>query len=297
MTPLRQRFIDDLRLRNYSPKTIDAYVRGVARFARHFGRSPDLLGVEHVRDFQLYLLAQRVCWSTFNQCVCALRFFFATTCGQPGLVQQIPFGKRPRILPCVLSRDEVLSLFEAATAGRDRTLLRTAYAAGLRVSEVVHLQVQDIDSARMVLHIRQAKGLKDRLVPLSPVLLAELRDYWRHSRPAVWLFPGQDGNSHLSIAWVQRVCHRAVLRAGLSKKASMHTLRHSYATHLMEAGVDLLTLQRLLGHRNLQTTARYTHLSGQRVLGTPSPLDLLSLPQKGCSSEQTNPPAAPDVPS
>jgi site-specific recombinase XerD len=295
MTPLRQRFIDDLRLRNYSPKTIEAYVRGVARFAGHFGRSPDQLGGEDVRDFQLHLLSQRVSWSVFNQTVCALRFFFATTCGQPDLVRMVPFGKRPRTLPCVLSRDEVQSLFAATTPGRDRMLLRTAYACGLRVSELVHLHIQDIDSARMVLHLRQAKGLKDRLVPLSPLLLAELRDYWQRYRPVNWLFPGQDGDSHLSIAWVQRVCHKAVLRTGLTKKASMHTLRHSYATHLMEAGVDLLTLQRLLGHRNLQTTSRYIHVSGQRVLGTPSPLDLLSLPQATPAPQQATPAAAAGV--
>jgi integrase/recombinase XerD len=277
MTPLRQRFLDDLRLRNYAPKTIDAYVRAVARFARHFGTSPEHLGAEQVRAYQLHLLQCRVSWSAFNQAVCALRFLYGVTLDRPNLVGYIPYGKKPKRLPAVLSPQEVVRLFDAATPGPHRLLLRTAYAAGLRVSEVVGLRVADVDSARMVLHVRQGKGHKDRLVPLSVRLLGELRDYWRRYRPASWLFPGAKPGTHVSVALVQRSCQRAARAAGLGKRVTPHTLRHSYATHLLEAGVDLLSLQKLLGHRSLQTTALYTHV-GHRALRAGSPLDLLALP-------------------
>src|SRR5262249_60565674 len=190
MTPLRQRFVDDLRLRNYSPKTVKAYVAGVLRFARHFGRSPAELGAEQVRTFQIPLLQQQATWSLFNQTVCALRFLYRITLVKPEVVQAIPYGKKPKTLPSVLSGDEVLRLFEAAQPGRERTLLRTAYACGLRSQELLHLRVGDIDSARMVIHIRQGKGRKERLVPLSPGLLQELRAYWRRHRPHNLVFPG-----------------------------------------------------------------------------------------------------------
>lgn len=278
MTPLRQRFLDDLRLRNYAPGTIEAYVAGVARFANHFECSPELLGPEDVRTFQLHLLQQQVSWSLFNQTVCALRFFYGTTLGRPEQVPFIPFGKRPRTLPCVLSPDEVARLFAAAQPGRERVLLQTTYACGLRLSEVLHLQVTDIDSARMVLHLRQCKGRKDRLVPLAAKLLDELRGYWRQARPPRWLFPGAQAEAPLTGSAVQRWWPRLLRQAGLTKPASMHTLRHSYATHLLEAGVDLLTLQKLLGHCQLSTTAHYVHLrcDGWRLL--PSLLELLAVP-------------------
>jgi integrase/recombinase XerD len=279
MTPLRQRFIDDLRLRNYARRTIDTYVGQVAAFARHFRRSPDLLGADDVRAYQLHLLQRRVSWSTFNQAVCALRFLYRTTLGRPEQLPFIPFGKKPKTLPSVLSPDEVLRLLEAAPAGRDRLLVQVAYGCGLRLSELLHLQVGDIDSARMVIHVRQGKGAKDRLVPLSLRLLEELRAYWRQFRPRPWLFPGQTAEGTLTSSNVQRRCTRWVQQAGLSKHCSMHTLRHSYATHLLEAGVDVLTLKALLGHTSLQTTARYLHVSTQRLQQTPSLLDLLVLPR------------------
>ena len=278
MTPLRQRFVDDLRLRHYAPRTIEAYVAGVARFAKHFGRSPDLLGPEEVRTFQLHLLSLRVSWSLFNQTVCALRLFYGTTLGRPEQVPLIPFGKRPRRLPCVLSPEEVVELLEAARPGRERTLLDTTYACGLRLSEVLHLQVPDIDSACMVVHIRQGKGGKDRLVPLSPRLLQELRAYWRTFRPRLWLFANARTQRPLCAGTVQRQFQCLVRRAGLKKPATMHTLRHSFATHLLEAGVDVLTLQKILGHRQLSTTALYLHLRSDRCL--PSLLDLLPLAGK-----------------
>ena len=179
MTPLRQRYLDDLRLRNYAPRTIDTYIGRVAQFARHFGRSPELLGPEHVRAFQLHLLQRRVSWSSFNQAVCALRFLYGTTLGRPEQLPLIPYGKRPRTLPAVRAADEVLRLLAAAESPRDRVFLAVAYGCGLRLSELTHLQVREIDSQRMVLHVRHGKGVRDRLVPLSQRLLDQLRDSGR----------------------------------------------------------------------------------------------------------------------
>ena len=279
MTPLRQRFIDDLRLRNYARRTIDTYVSRIACFAKHFGRSPELLGPDEVREFQLHLLQRRVSWSSFNQAVCALRFLYGTTLGRPEQLPLIPYGKRPKTLPSVLAPDEVLRLLDAAPPGRDRVLLQVAYGCGLRLNELLHLRVGDIDSARMVIHVRQGKGAKDRLVPLSLRLLDELRAYWRLCRPRTWLFPGQTADGTMTSSNVQRRFGRLVRRVGLTKRCSMHTLRHSYATHLLEAGVDVLTLKALLGHASLQTTARYLHVSTRRLHQTPSLLDLLVLPR------------------
>jgi site-specific recombinase XerD len=274
-----QRFIDDLRLRNYARRTIDTYVWQVAGFARHFGRSPEVLGVDDIRAYQLHLVQRRVSWSTFNQAVCALRFLYRTTLGRPDQLPFIPFGKRPKTLPSVLSPDEVLRLLDAATPGRDRVLLQVAYGCGLRLNELLHLRVSDIDSARMVIHVRQGKGAKDRLVPLSLRLLDELRAYWRRYRPRHWLFPGQKADGTMTSGNLQRRIGRLVKQVGLSKHCSMHTLRHSYATHLLEAGVDVLTLKALMGHTSLQTTARYLHVSTHRLQQTPSLLDLLVLPK------------------
>ena len=279
MTPLRQRFIDDLRLRNYSERTVDAYTAGVVRLAKHFNRSPELLGSEDIRAFQLHLLHSRVSWSKFNQVVSALRFLYGTTLGRPEQLPLIPYGKRPKTLPSVLAPDEVLRLLDAAPPGRDRVLLQVAYGCGLRLNELLHLRVGDIDSARMVIHVRQGKGAKDRLVPLSLRLLDELRAYWRLCRPRTWLFPGQTADGTMTSSNVQRRFGRLVRRVGLTKRCSMHTLRHSYAKHLLEAGVDVLTLKALLGHASLQTTARYLHVSTRRLHQTPSLLDLLVLPR------------------
>jgi integrase/recombinase XerD len=261
MTPLRQRFIDDLRLRNYARRTIDTYVCQVAAFARHFGRSPEVLGNEDVRAYQLHLLQRRVSWSSFNQAVCALRFLYRTSLGRPEQLPFIPFGKRPKTIPSVLSPDEVLRLIEAATPGRDRVLLQVAYGCGLRLSELLHLRVTDIDSARMVIHVHQGKGAKDRLVPLSLRLLQELRAYWLLCRPRTWLFPGQTADGTMTSSNVQRRFGRLVKHVGLNKHCSMHTLRHSYATHLLEAGVNLRVIQDILGHASPTTTAVYTHLT------------------------------------
>jgi site-specific recombinase XerD len=286
MTPLRQRLTDDLRLRNYSARTVQTYVAAVARFARHFGRSPEQLGPGEVRAYQLHLIdRERASWSRFNQAVCALRFLYGTTLGRPGVVAMIPFARRPRTLPSVLSREEVLRLFAAVPEGRYRTLVRTTYACGLRIGEVVRLRVTDIDGGRRVLLVRQGKGQKDRLLPLSPVLLGELRGYWRRHRPADWLFPGQRRGRPLHVAALQRTFAGIVRPLGLGKPVTMHTLRHSYATHMLEAGADVVSLQRLLGHRHLSTTARYLHVSTHHLRRLASPLDgLLALPAAAAAS-------------
>jgi integrase/recombinase XerD len=278
MTPLRQRLIDDLRLRNYSPRTIEAYVAAVVKLTRHCRRAPDQLSPEQVRQFQLHLVGQRVSFSLLNQVTAGLRFFFAVTLGRPDVVHRIPYGKRPKKLPTILAPDEVTRLFDAAPTDRDRTLLRTDYALGLRISELVALRLDDIDAGRGLVVVRQGKGAKDRLVPLSPRLLEELRDYWRCYRPRPWLFAGARPGAHLSVGGVQRLVRRVAQRAGLGKPLSLHTLRHSYATHLLEAGCDLLTIQRLLGHKDLKTTSRYLHVSTQHLGRAPSLLDWVARP-------------------
>jgi integrase/recombinase XerD len=278
MTPLRQRFLDDMRLRNYSPRTLETYISCVARFAQHFGRSPDELGSEEIRSYQLHLLEQGASWCRFNQTVCALRFLYRTTLGREEQMPIIPYGKRPQRLPCVLSPEEVLRLLDATPPGRYRTLFQTTYACGLRLNEVIHLRVTDIDSGRMVLHVRQGKGDKERLLPLSLRLLDALRGYWREYRPDPWLFPGRCPDQPVHENSVQRLCQRLLKRVGITKRASFHTLRHSFATHLLEAGVDVVTLQKLLGHSDMSTTAHYLHLTSNRLQQTPSLLDLLALP-------------------
>jgi integrase/recombinase XerD len=274
MTPLRQRFIQDLQLRNLSPRTIKCYVAHVAAFARHFGRSPEFLEHEHVREYQLYLRNEKqASWSQFNQAVCALRFFYKVTLPRDWAVTHVAYAKRPRALPTVLSRAEVRQLLACAKPILYRVLLTTLYAAGLRLSEGLNLRVADIDSARMLLHVRGGKGQKDRLVSLSPVLLQDLRAWWQLRRPTTWLFPGRHGVPPCT-ANVQRICRIAALAAGLTKHVTPHTLRHSYATHLLEAGLDVRTLQKLLGHNQLATTAHYTHVTDERLQGVISPLDL-----------------------
>ncbi len=273
VSPLRRRYIDDLRLRNKSPRTIETYVLRVVQFTRHFGKSPEQLGPEQLRAYQQHLLSRQVSWSMFNQSVCALRFLYNVTLSRPHLIQHLPFAKRPRTIPTVLSPEEVVRLLEAALPGRDRTLLDVAYVCGLRLKELLGLQVRDIDSARMVLHIRHGKGQKERVVPLSPQLLERLRDYWREYRPATWLFPGMRCGEAITGGTVQRMCQRTAKRAGLTKRIHPHTLRHSFATHLLEAGVDLLSVQALLGHSHFNTTAKYLHISMRRLQQVPQLLE------------------------
>lgn len=275
MTPLRQRMSEDMQIRDLSPHTQRAYLTAVAQFAQHFGKSPAELGPEHVRTYQLHLLAQQRSRSAFIITVSALRFLYHVTLERDWGLKRIPYPHQPKKLPIVLSPGEVAQLLAATPGIKPHALLATTYAAGLRVSEVVGLRVSDIDSQRMVIRVRQGKGRKDRYVMLSPRLLGILRTYWRAKRPADWLFPGNPRTKPMVTRSANRVCREAVLRAGLTKQASVHTLRHSFATHLLEAGVDVRTIQLLLGHRSLKTTAGYMHLAPHKLQATPSPLDLL----------------------
>ena len=275
MTALRQRLIDELTRRNYSPRTIQTYVAAVARTAKHFRCSPDCLTPDQIRDFQLHLIAQKVSWSLFNQVGCALKFFYRQVLQRPEFVPFVPFAKMPQSLPIVLAPEEVRRLLNAAPPGRNRLMLRIAYGCGLRVSEVLRLRAKDIDSARHILWVRHGKGGNDRGVPLPDQLLAELRSYWLDHRPVDWLFPGPSGRP-LHEAALQRAVIAARTAAGLTQPVTCHTLRHCYATHLLEAGTDLPTLQRLLGHNHVSTTMIYVHLRAQRLPGIRSPLELLA---------------------
>jgi site-specific recombinase XerD len=279
MTPLRQRMIDDLKLRNRSPRTIKTYVSMVARFAKFHGRSPELLGPEEVRAYQKHLRDSGASWVIFNQTVCALKFLYGVTLHCTWSVEQIPYGRKPRKLPAVLSQDEVVRLIGAVDHPVYRMALLTAYAAGLRITETLALKIEHIDSARMMLHVEHGKGQKPRMVPLSEVLLAELRAYWRSGRPRAkgspWLFPGEDPNRPLHTTTLEKACQRARAAAGITNHATPHTLRHCYATHLLETGTDLRTVQALLGHACLSTTAIYTHVQRKLVTATKSPLDAI----------------------
>jgi integrase/recombinase XerD len=278
MTPLRRRMIQDMTLRNFAPRTITVYVDCVARFARHFGKSPELLGPDDVRTYLLYLIEQRrQSWAYYNLNLQALRFLYNVTLGRPAVLAHLPCPKRLKRLPVVLSPEELTRFFAAVGRLNHRTLLITAYAAGLRVSEVAALRVEDIDSQRMVLRVRQGKGRKDRYVMLSPKLLEILRAYWKAARPKTWLFPGLDPDRPISAAAVMKACRQARRASGLAKHVTVHALRHSFATHLLEAGTDLRTIQVLLGHDSPRTTAIYTHVSPEALRATPSPLDRLDL--------------------
>jgi len=278
MTQLRQRMLEELQRRNYSAGTIRLYLQHVAAFAQHFHRSPDQLGAEEIRQYQLFLIQEKkLAWSSYNQIVCALRFFYAKTLKRPLLLSDIPLPRKVQRLPLILSPEEVARILTAPEHLKSRALLMTIYAAGLRRSEVARLRVRDIDSARMTITVHQGKGNRDRVVMLSPLLLDTLRQYWHHQKPKEWLFPGRNPDQPISGNDIFMVFHNAVRRAGISKKVCPHSLRHSFATHLLESGTDLRTIQILLGHRSLKTTSRYLHVSQQHVRATTSPLDRLNL--------------------
>ena len=279
MTPLRQRLIQDMQLRNYSPETIKGYVNFLAQFARYFQRSPLVLTPEHARQYQLHLLQKKVSWSTFNQSVCALRFLYGTTLGRKDYIPRLPFGKKPKRIPVVLSRDEVLKLLQCIPSRKQRMLLTTMYATGMRVGEAVHLRVTDIDSRRMTILVSRGKGNKQRLVPLSQKLLTELRLFWQTHHNPVWLFPSRRPDRPLSAPAPGRTLQRAKARAGLKRRFSTHVLRHTFATELLEAGVDLFSIQKILGHRSLSTTATYTHVRRSHLQEACQSLDLLPLEQ------------------
>ena len=277
MTPLRQRMIEDMRVRNLSSNTQRLYVDRVAKFAQYFGKSPELLGPEDVRTYQVYLVHQkRACSSMLQQTVCALRFLYRNTLGKEWALPYIPTPRREKKLPVVLSQEEVSRFLDNLPNLKHRALIMTAYATSMRVSEVVSLRAADIDSDRMMIRVEQGKGRKDRYVMLSPNLLELLRVYWKVARPADWLFPGQRPGTHLTAKRVLQVCIKAGAAAGLTKRATVRALRHSFATHLLEAGANIRVIQVLLGHRSLRTTARYTHVSRATICSTSSPLDQLS---------------------
>jgi integrase/recombinase XerD len=282
MTPLRQRMIEDMTLRNLSPHTIRAYIDRVAVFAKHFGKSPENLGPTEIRAYLLFLVEKRhVSWGYYGQAICALRFLYRVTLGKDWVVEGVVTPRKEKKLPVVLSPDEVSQFFQAVTSLKHRAILMTAYAAGLRVSEVVALHVADIDSRRMVIRVRQGKGRKDRDVMLSPRLLAVLREYWKATRPAENLFPGNVPGKPISAAAVERACRGACEAAGLGKHVTVHTFRHCFATHLLEAGTNLRTIQLLLGHRSLGTTAVYTQVSATILGATQSPFDRLEPSAEG----------------
>ena len=274
MTPLRRRMTEDLILHNLSPKTSRRYIKWVADFAQYFHTSPEQLGPEHVRSFLLHLIRERkVSWNIHKEARLAPQFLYRVTLGREEVVERVAHPRAPKTLPVVLSTDEMARFLDALENPKHRALLMTAYAGGLRLSEVAGLRVEDIDAARMVLHVRQGKAHKDRDVMLSPRLLAVLREYWKLLRPRPYLFPGRHPDRPISVRTVQMVCERALTASGLGKHVHMHTLRHSFATHLLESGTDLRTIQVLLGHHSFSTTARYLHITTAALKSTRSPFD------------------------
>ena len=282
MTRLRTMMLEELQRRNYSAITTRNYLRVVADFAKHFGRSPDKLGLNELRTYQAYLLRERKLTpgTVVNQ-VAALRFFFVKTLKRHQFRDFLPYPQDQRRLPTVLSREEVSRLINAAGTLFRRTLLMTLYGTGMRRSELAHLKVGDIDSQRMIIRVVAGKRGKDRDLPLSPALLETLREYWRWRKPKLYLFPTRmrrvqsEGPISDKTVWI--ACSEAARRAGIHKHVTPHTLRHSWATHLLEAGTDLRTIQVLLGHDDLETTAQYLHLSQRHLQMVTNPLDTLTL--------------------
>jgi integrase/recombinase XerD len=279
MSSLRQRMKDDMRIRNLALTTQKQYLLSVASFAKHFGKSPGKLGPEDIRTYQIYLLEKRRLEpSSLNVAVSALRFLYGVTLKRDWDIKLVPYARRPKKLPVVLSREEVSRLLQAVRDLKYRTVLMTTYAVGLRVAEVTRLKLTDIDSQRMCVRVEQGKGHKDRYVILSEKLLIHLRSYWRDYRSADWLFMDRTKTTHLPISTVQNVCKRARQDAGIKKEVTPHTLRHCFATHLLEAGTDLRTIQLLMGHRSLSTTAIYLHVAVQNLKDVRSPFDILPDP-------------------
>ena len=282
MTHLRQLMLDELQRRNYSQSTTRCYLHAVEDFAKYFHCSPYRLGPDHIRQYQVHLFRDRkLSPGTIGLRTCALRFLFVKTLGRPYLPDHIPFPKRQRRLPTILDQQEVAQLIDSASNLMHRTMMMMLYATGLRRAEMCHLKVADIDSKRMVIHVRQGKGGRDRDVLLTPKLLETLREYWRWKKPCTYLFPsGTDKcgpERPISDKTVWYACKEAARYARIKKHVTPHTLRHSWATHLLEAGTDLRTIQVLLGHVDLETTARYLHLSQQHLQTVPNPLEHLQL--------------------
>ena len=302
MTPYKKRLnkyikrmAEDMQLRNFADATIDAYTYHADKFCQHFGKTADKLGPEQIREYQLFLVNEKkVGWSTFNQAVCGLRFLYQVTLKKPWTIQHIPFGKRPKTLPVVLSDQEAGDILSCVRNPKHRAVLITCYAAGLRLSEATNLKIKDIDGQRHQLHIRAAKGNKDRFVPASPRLLDELREFWKLNRPSNYIFPGKTSDVPISSTTIQKALKVAVAKAGIKKPVTPHTLRHSWATGMLEAGVDLLTISKILGHASFVTTMIYLHVRRQHFDRTPSPIDWLPVRQcpKWAEPGQQQPPTA-----
>jgi site-specific recombinase XerD len=294
VTPLRQRFIEDLQLRNRSPKTILAYVFHVKEFARYYGQAPDRLGAEQVHRYLLYLVHEKkASWAQYNQAVSALRFFYQVTCRSDIAVSRLPYGKRPKRLMPVRSRQEVARFLAGARSPVVAMLLRTLYATGLRLGEALALEPRHIDSRQLLLRVL-GKGQKERVIPLSPLLLTELRAYWVKVQPGRWLFPGKSKERRLCASSVQRACQKICREQGLPR-ITPHTLRHCYASHLLESGTDLRTIQALLGHYRVGTTALYTHVTLTGLRQVQSPLD--QLPPVAMANPESSAAPLPPIPS
>ena len=283
MTPLRKRMLEELQRRNYTPETARGYILAVKQFAQYFGKSPDLLGAEELRRFQLYLLTEKkLAPATVELRMSALRFLYKKTLKRRDIdFDDIPFPKKPRKLPVILSPNEVVLVINAAWNLMHRTILMVLYGTGMRRTEARLLKLEDIDKELMVIHIRNGKGSRDRDVPLTPKLREALREYYRWKRPRVYLFPSTQGHlgedQPVSDKTIWNVCRMASKRAGINKNIGPHSLRHSYATHLLDAGADLRTIQFLLGHARLEHTLIYLHLSKRRLQATVNPLEQLDL--------------------
>ena len=280
MTSLRQRMIKEMTVREFSPRTQEAYLSAVSGLSRYYKQSPEKITKGMIRDYLLYLLKERkLAWSSRNVAVSGLRFFYSHTIGEKSLSLSIPPRKKASQLPEILSAEELKSLFTALSNQKHRTLLMTTYSAGLRVSEVVHLRVTDIDSKRMMIRVQQGKGRKDRYTVLSKRLLTELRIYWKMYKPPVWLFYGTKKNRSLTDRSAQAIYYSAKKKAGITKGKGIHMLRHCFATHLLEAGVNLRTIQMPMGHTSIMTTMTYLQVTRKQISSTQSPLDLLEIPE------------------
>jgi integrase/recombinase XerD len=279
MSPLRRRLVEDMQIRNLTPNTQRAYVGQVVQLARHFRKSPDLLGPDEIRTYLIHLIQQRhLAASSVIVAVAAFRFFYTVTLKRSWVIaDDIPAGRQGTKLPVVLSQDEVARLLAAVDNLKHRMVLTVCYATGLRISEAVRLTPAAIDSKRMVIRVEQGKGRKDRYVMLSPKLLDMLRTYWDRTRPGEWLFPGRWPGEPISPSSIESTCREVRQRCGIGKPVTPHSLRHAFAVHLLEAGTNLRTIQLLLGHRNLATTARYLMIATDKVCATVSPLDTLDV--------------------
>lgn len=276
MTPLRQRMLKDMAIRNLADNTQSSYIQQIISYAKYSHRAPEELGPEDIRTYQLHLTqTRRLSASSVSVATGALRFLYKVTLKRTWAIDEIPMPKRPFRLPVILSPEEVMHFLDSIKNLKHRAILMTAYAAGLRVSEATHLKATDIDSQRMMLRVDQGKVRKDRFVMLSPRLLDELRAYWKAVHPTLWLFPGDRPGQPITRYAVELACRKAQRASGISKPITPHSLRHAFATHLLESGADLRTIQLLLGHRSLATTSRYLKVSTTTVCATTSPFDLL----------------------